>query len=122
MQIHAANMFYRYNTGSNLDMRVGNSSPFRPMRAKDSATAAGSVFGAECRVTISSEGRKLSGQMKAEEPERFRASGAERALIRQQRQEEEHRSEQSSLLDEISERRARTRRPSQTSRTHSTNC
>lgn len=103
MQIHAANMFYRYNTGSNLDMRVGNSSPFRPMRAKDSATAAGSVFGAECRVTISSEGRKLSGQMKAEEPERFRASGAERALIRQQRQKEEHRSEQSSLLDEISE-------------------
>lgn len=90
MQINAvgmANGFYKVNA---------------PLRADVAKTNTESVFGAQCRVTISREGRKLSRQMNAAEPKSFTAAGAERILLRQQKEEEMSRSEQADTLSEIS--------------------
>lgn len=84
--------------GPNIDMRVGNSHAIDKLRAG----GAGNVFGAQCSVTISREGRKLSAQMREQQPKSFAAAGAERLLLRQQRQDKMDQSEQSDTLSEIS--------------------
>lgn len=84
--------------GPSIDMRVGNSHAIDKLRAG----GAGNVFGAQCSVTISREGRKLSAQMREQQPKSFAAAGAERLLLRQQRQDKMNQSEQSDTLSEIS--------------------
>lgn len=61
-----------------------------------------SVFGPQCRVTISREGRKRSEQMQSEGAKHFAAGSAERLLLREQKQAEQSRDEQSDTLKEIS--------------------
>lgn len=80
-------------------MRIGSGSR---LRAGATGLGAGSAFGAKCVVTISGEGRKLSAQMNAEKPKSFAAAGTERLLLREQRQAETNRKEQSDTLGEIS--------------------
>ncbi|MDE7273814.1 MAG: hypothetical protein K2N95_12260 [Lachnospiraceae bacterium] len=100
--INMANGFHNLNRSANIDMRAGNNNSISLLRANAAKTNAGSVFGAQCKVTISREGRKLSEQMKAAEPRSFTAANAERLLIRQQKQDESNRREQSDTLSEIS--------------------
>ena len=93
--------------GNYMNVRIGNgnlNNGLYTQRHKDATkTNAGSVFGPQCKVTISSEGRKLSEQLAVSEPKRFTAaSGMERLLLRQQKQDEMSRSEQSDTLSEIS--------------------
>lgn len=99
-KLSMANMGNRLYTVQKPDMRARNNSLSNRICAN--AGNAGGVFGAQCRVTISREGRKLSGQMQTERPESFAAAGAERMLLRQQRQDETNRKEQSDTLGEIS--------------------
>lgn len=92
-------------TGNIMDLRVGKGSSgnlFAQQNGNAVKTNAGSVFGPQCKVTISREGRKLSEQMKEPEPKSFTAAGTERMLLRQQRQDEMNKSEQSDTLSEIS--------------------
>lgn len=109
MQMNMVGIFNGFhnqmNRSANIDLRVCNGASPARLRANAAKTDAGSadnVFGAQCRVTISREGRKLSERMKAQEPESFTAAGAGRLLLRQQRQDEMDRKEQSDMLDEIS--------------------
>lgn len=62
----------------------------------------GNMFGPECKVTISREGKRLSAQMKAQEPGSVTAAGTERLLLRQQKQDAMNQKEQSDTLGEIS--------------------
>lgn len=100
MQINMLNGFHRnVNDSANFNMRVGNGNPPGPNVLK---TSIGNVFGAQCKVTISREGRILSEQMKAAEPKRFTAASTERLLLRQQKQDEMSKKEQADTLSEIS--------------------
>lgn len=90
------------NRSSSIDMRVRNSSLPNQFRADIAKTNAGNVFGAQCKVTISREGRKLSEQMKPQERKSFAAAGMERLLIRQQEQAKMNEKEHSDTLSEIS--------------------
>ncbi len=82
-----------------INLRVGGSLPGR--RHAD-AVGTGNMSVPQCRVTISREGRMLSERMKAKEPGSFTAAGTERLLLRQQKQAEMNRREQSDTLSEIS--------------------
>ncbi|MDE7417573.1 MAG: hypothetical protein K2N44_14940 [Lachnospiraceae bacterium] len=97
------NMVNGFHKSVNIDMRVGYSNSISHLRANTTKTNTGNVFGAQCKVTISREGRKLSDQMKASEPKRFTAASTERLLLRQHKQDEMSKSEQSDTLSEISE-------------------
>lgn len=103
MQMNTINMlngFHRnVNDSANFNMRVGNGN--QP-GLKVLKTSKGNVFGAQCKVTISREGRILSEQMKAAEPKRFTAASTERLLLRQQKQDEMSKKEQADTLSEIS--------------------
>ena len=103
MQMNTINMlngFHRnVNDSANFNMRVGNGNQPGPKVLK---TSKGNVFGAQCKVTISREGRILSEQMKAAEPKRFTAASTERLLLRQQKQDEMSKKEQADTLSEIS--------------------
>lgn len=88
------------NTYRNL--QVGNHNPAAWMRGKTQQTAkAQDVFGAQCKVTISREGRKLSKEDQ-DGVRSFSAGSAERLLLRAQEQKENEQKEHTSLLDEIS--------------------
>lgn len=106
MQMNTVNMLNGFhgsvNKSINFDMRVGSHNAPGQLRANAAKPNTGNVFGAQCKVTISSEGRKLSGRMKAAEPKGLAAAGTERFLLRQQRDDEINKSEQSDLLGEIS--------------------
>lgn len=68
--------------------------------------AEGSIFGPECRVTISREGRNLSRQQKAETGTDSRSVRAERMLLREQDEAElvtDIREEYRKQLDDIDE-------------------
>lgn len=99
MQMNTVNGFYNH---LNFDMRVGNSNSLNHLRGNVAKTNTGNVFGPQCKVTISREGRKLSEQMPESEPKRFTAVSTERLLLRQQKQDEMSKSEQSDTLSEIS--------------------
>ena len=100
MQMNTINRFNGFH--NNFDMRVGNSSSMSPLRANAAKTNNGNMFGAQCRVTISREGRRLSGQMTAAAQKGFTAASAERLLLRQQKQDEMSKNEQADTLSEIS--------------------
>lgn len=100
--IQMLNGFRDLNRSVNIDMRTGNNNLPGQLRASAAQANTGNMFGPQCRVTISREGRKLSDQMKASEPKSFTAASAERFLLRQQKQDEMNRSEQSDTLSEIS--------------------
>lgn len=90
---------------NHVNMRIENNTDnsLQTQRHKNTITLNNnSVFGPQCKVTISREGRKLSEQSSAEEAERFTAGSAERLLLREQRQSEQSRDEQSDTLKEIS--------------------
>jgi len=89
---------------NHMNMRIGNGAN-NSLQAQQQNTIkpnTNSVFGPQCKVTISREGRKLSEQFRTEEAERFTAGGAERLLLREQRQSEQNKNEQSETLKEIS--------------------
>lgn len=82
--------------------QVQNHSPAAWMRGKAQQTAkAQDVFGAQCKVTISGEGRKLSKESESE-AKSFSAGSAERMLLRAQEQKDKEQKEQTGMLDEIS--------------------
>ena len=61
--------------GNYMNVRIGNSnlnnSLYTQRHGDTIKTNADSVFGPQCKVTISSEGRKMSEQLAASEPKRF---------------------------------------------------
>lgn len=101
MQMNVVNTLNGFHGSANIDMRVGTNS-LRGQLRTNSANAE-SVFGPQCRVTISREGRKLSSEMKAAEPKRVTSTGMERLLLRQQRLNEMDKSEQADTINEISD-------------------
>lgn len=60
------------------------------------------MFGAQCKVTISREGKKLSKESTQETPKNSMAASAGRLLMREQQQAETDKKESSNMLDEIS--------------------
>lgn len=60
------------------------------------------MFGAQCKVTISREGKKLSKESIQETPKNSMAASAGRLLMREQQQAETDKKESSNMLDEIS--------------------
>lgn len=92
-------------TANHINMRIENDLNYSLRAQRNKGTInpnINSVFGPQCKVTISREGRKLSEQSKAEESRRFAAGSAERLLLREQRQSEQSKNEQSDTLKEIS--------------------
>lgn len=82
--------------------QVQNHNPAAWMRGHAQQTAkAQDVYGAQCKVTISSEGRKLSKESESE-AKSFSAGSAERMLLRAQEQKEQEQEEHTSTLAEIS--------------------
>lgn len=77
----------------------------KTIRAKEqSVQTAGSLFGAQCRVTISCEGRKLNEQSKTRTVQSAQSIKAEKMLLRQQEQSSEMtdaKNEYLELLEEI---------------------
>lgn len=63
-------------------------------------TGTGSMYGAQCKVTISKEGKKLSQQAK-QPVQSIQAAKVDRILIRAQEQKESYQEEYSKKLDEI---------------------
>lgn len=83
--------------------QVQNHNPAAWLRGKAQQTAkAQDVFGAQCRVTISREGRKLSKESREEAAGGSAAGSAQRLLLRTKEQAETEQKEQTSILDEIS--------------------
>ena len=79
-------------TANHINMRIENDLNYSLRAQRNKGTInpnINSVFGPQCKVTISREGRKLSEQSKAEEGRRFAAGSAERLLLREQRQSEQ---------------------------------
>lgn len=60
------------------------------------------MFGAQCKVTISREGKKLSKESAQETQKNSMAASAGRLLMREQQQAETDKKESSTMLDEIS--------------------
>lgn len=60
------------------------------------------LFGPQCKVTISREGKKLSKESAQEKPRSSMAASAGRLLMREQQQAETDKKESSNMLDEIS--------------------
>lgn len=94
--------------GQNAQMRItiGNISnnKVNPLGKNPSGnTKQGSLFGPECIVSISHEGRKKSEQEKERTGVSAMESQTGRLLVREQRQTEENRDEYSRIIDEISE-------------------
>lgn len=90
---------------NHMNLRIGgeiNNSLMTQRHKNTLKTNTSNVFGPQCRVTISQEGRKLSEQSKAGEAMSFTAGSTERLLLRQQKQAEQSRNEQSETLEEIS--------------------
>ncbi len=63
---------------------------------------ASDIFGPQCKVTLSREGKKLSRESAQEAPRNFMAASTERLLLREQQQAETNKKESSNMLDEIS--------------------
>ena len=92
-------------TANHINMRIENNinNSLHARRNKSIISPnTNSVFSPQCKVTISREGRKLSEQSRAEEGRRFASGSAERLLLREQRQSEQGKNEQSDTLKEIS--------------------
>lgn len=100
MQMNTISMLNGFHR--NYDMRIGNGSLHSQLRTNAPKTNTGNVFGAQCKVTISREGRKLSGQMSKAEQKSVTATSTERLLLRQQKQDEMSKKEQADTLSEIS--------------------
>jgi len=95
MQINMVNNYRSF--------QVQNHNPAAWMRGKVQQTAkAQDVFGAQCKVTISGEGRKLSRESESE-AKSFSAGSAERMLLRAQEQKAQEQKQHSGTLDEISD-------------------
>ncbi|MDE6363042.1 MAG: hypothetical protein K2L86_02050 [Lachnospiraceae bacterium] len=89
--------------GNYRSFQVQNHNPAAWMRGKVQQNAkAQDVFGAQCKVTISREGRKLSKESQEEAAGGFAVGSAQRRLLRTQEQAETEQKEQTSILDEIS--------------------
>lgn len=63
--------------------------------------SARNVFGAQCKVTISNEGRRLSEQSKQQQAQSIQASKMERVLIRQQEHAEANKTEYTDKVNAI---------------------
>ena len=70
---------------------------------RSAAQVSGSVFGAECKVTISKEGRKLYEQSKARTTRSAQSIKAEKIMLRQQEQSEQIESVKEGYLAELNE-------------------
>lgn len=82
--------------------QVQKYNPAALMRGKVQQTAkAQDVFGAQCKVTISREGRKMSEEAKTG-TKGVAAGVAERRLLRAQEHKENEQKEHTSILEEIS--------------------
>lgn len=82
---------------------VSNNKTNANFRNPFGGTQAGDVFGAQCKVTISHEGRKKSEESKQPAARSVMETQMERMMLREQEQAEEFKGEHSGLLDEISE-------------------
>ncbi|MDE7206716.1 MAG: hypothetical protein K2N90_06090 [Lachnospiraceae bacterium] len=75
-----------------------------PQMKNQSAQVSGGVFnGAQCKVTISGEGRKLSEQAKTQTVKSAQSLKAEKAMLRQQEQSEQADETQNEYLDLLEE-------------------
>lgn len=90
-----ARMRITVDNTSNNKTNANFRSPFVNTKSKD-------AFGANCKVTISKEGRKKSEQSKQPAARSIIESQTERLLLREQEQVERFQMEQSNLIDEIS--------------------
>ena len=101
MQINMVNNYRSF--------QVQNHNPAAWMRGKVQQTAkAQDVFGAQCKVTISGEGRKLSRESESE-AKSFSAGSAERMLLRAQEQKAQEQKQHSGTLARRPSRRSRMR-------------
>lgn len=81
----------------NMRMPVGNLN--KNAQAKSAGT--GNIFGPQCKVTISREGRMLSEQNKAKSSQNIQTTQSERILLRQQEQVQANKEEYSKVMDEL---------------------
>ncbi|MDE7266783.1 MAG: hypothetical protein K2N89_04890 [Lachnospiraceae bacterium] len=74
-----------------------------PQIKSQSAQVSGSVFGAQCRVTISKEGRRLSEQSNKQTARSAESIKAEKTMMRQQEKSEQLDKESDELIDKYTE-------------------
>lgn len=74
-----------------------------PRIKSQTAQVSGSVFGAQCRVTISKEGRRLSEQSNKQTARSADSIKAEKMMMRQQEQSEQLDKESDELIDKYTE-------------------
>lgn len=65
--------------------------------------AGGGLFGPECRVTISREGKNLSRQQEARDEKRVQSAGSEKRMLRRQKEDEYYENTKNRYLEELRE-------------------
>lgn len=95
MQIGGLDNYRMFQIGTNQKMTWMQEKSQHHLKAPD-------MFGPQCKVTLSGEGKKLSRESTQETPTSFMAASAERLLMREQQQAETDKKESSTMLDEIS--------------------
>lgn len=95
MQIGGLDNYRRFQVGTNYSMTWMQEKSQHHLKMPD-------IFGPQCKVTISHEGKKLSKESTQETPRSSMAASAGRLLMREQQQAETDKKESSNMLDEIS--------------------
>ncbi|HBV82468.1 MAG TPA: hypothetical protein DEB74_06665 [Lachnospiraceae bacterium] len=95
MQIGGLNNYRMFQVGTNHSMTGMQEKSGHHLKVSD-------MFGPQCKVTLSREGKKLSKESAQETPRSFMAASAGRLLLREQQQAETDKKESSNMLDEIS--------------------
>ncbi len=80
---------------------ISNNLSNEKLHGKPLGQSMGSGISAQCKVTISKEGRRLSAQSKQEPTQKPQMGQVERALLRQQKQDTDYKEEHSRLVNEI---------------------
>lgn len=95
MQIGGLDNYRMFQVGTNYSMTWMQEKSQHHLKMPD-------IFGPQCKVTISHEGKKLSKESAQETPRSSMAASAGRLLMREQQQAETDKKESSNMLDEIS--------------------
>lgn len=95
MQIGGLDNYRMFQVGTNHSMTWMQEKSQHHLKMPD-------LFGPQCKVTISREGKKLSKESAQENQRSSMASSAGRLLMREQQQAETDKKESSNMLDEIS--------------------
>lgn len=96
MQIGVLNSYKMFQVGTNYSTAWTQKKSQHHLKNPD-------MYGAQCKVTISREGKKLSKESTQETSGSFMKASAGRLLMREQQQAESNKKESSGMLDEISD-------------------